>query len=162
MTPVKSYLPRFVFLPEEGLQFFRRLAAGKGPEDPIFVRESGRLWFDNYKHPFKRAVMNAQLPKRFCFHGLRHTYASQLMQAGTPVIVIAEQLGHRNIETVSRTYGHMAPHRGLHAVQPLSMVRMAPSTAQRTADRALLCSGQSATIEWQLPAISKTPASHQY
>ena len=53
--------------------------------------------------------MAAGLPKAFCFHGLRHTYASQLSQAGTPLLVIAEQLGHRNIETVSRTYGHMQP-----------------------------------------------------
>lgn len=109
VTPVKSYTPRFVFLPEEGLQFFRRLAAGRDPDAPLFLRENGRQWFDNYKHPFKRAVIAAGLPKAFCFHGLRHTYASQLSQAGTPLLVIAEQLGHRNIETVSRTYGHMQP-----------------------------------------------------
>ena len=43
------------------------------------------------------------------FHGLRHTYASQLAQTGTPLPVIAEQLGHANTTTVSRTYGHLAP-----------------------------------------------------
>ncbi|WP_152491108.1 tyrosine-type recombinase/integrase [Roseovarius sp. THAF27] len=53
--------------------------------------------------------MAAELPSGFVFHGLRHTYASQLVQAGTPLIVVAQQLGHANTDTVSRTYGHLAP-----------------------------------------------------
>jgi hypothetical protein len=40
---------------------------------------------------------------------LRHTYASQLVQAGAPLTVVAEQLGHANTVTVSRTYGHVSP-----------------------------------------------------
>ena len=36
-------------------------------------------------------------------------YASQLIQAGAPLIVVSEQLGHRNTDSVGRTYGHMAP-----------------------------------------------------
>lgn len=109
VTPVKSYRPRFVFLPDEGLEFFRRLALGKRGDDLLFLNRAGRPWFTNYRHPFKQAVLKADLPSGFCFHGLRHTYASQLVQAGAPLIVVAEQLGHRNTDTVSRTYGHMAP-----------------------------------------------------
>ena len=30
-------------------------------------------------------------------------------QAGTPLTVVAQQLGHANTDTVSRTYGHLAP-----------------------------------------------------
>lgn len=89
VTPVKSYLPRFVFLPEEGFQFFRGLAAGRNPDEPLFVRKNGRQWFDTYKTPFKQAVVAACLPKAFCFLGFRHTYASQLIQAGTPVLIVA-------------------------------------------------------------------------
>lgn len=109
VTPVKSYRPRVVLLPDEGLSFFRDLATGRKPEDLMFLRDGGRGWFTNYRHGFKRAVRAAELPEAFCFHGLRHTYASQLIQDGTPLIVVAEQLGHRNIDTVSRTYGHLAP-----------------------------------------------------
>jgi hypothetical protein len=54
-------------------------------------------------------VKAARLPLGFSFHGLRHTYASQLVQAGAPLSVVAEQLGHANTVSVSRTYGHIAP-----------------------------------------------------
>ncbi|WP_268738209.1 tyrosine-type recombinase/integrase [Aminobacter niigataensis] len=109
VTPVKSYRPRVVLLPDEGFAFFSSLAKGKKPSEPLFVRDDGRYWFTNYRHAFKRSVVDAGLPDGFCFHGLRHTYASQLVQSGAPLIVVAEQLGHRNIDTVSRTYSHLAP-----------------------------------------------------
>ncbi len=109
ITPVKTYRSRVVLLPEEGLEFFKRMAAGKKPDDFLFLRRDGRGWFTNYRHVFKRAVSDSGLPAEFCFHSLRHTYASQLVGSGTPIIVVSEQLGHRNIETVSRTYGHLSP-----------------------------------------------------
>lgn len=49
------------------------------------------------------------LPDAFTFHGLRHTYASQLIQAGATVYAVAEQLGHADATTVLRTYGHLSP-----------------------------------------------------
>jgi integrase len=109
VTPVKSYRPRVVLLPDEGLSFFQALANGKKAGELLFLRLDGRGWFTNYRHVFKRAIRAAELPEDFCFHGLRHTYASQLIQNGAALIVVAEQLGHRNIDTVSRTYGHLAP-----------------------------------------------------
>ena len=89
--------------------FFLSLCHGLYPREPLFKRDSGRPWRGSHKHLFKAAVRAAGLPEAFTFHGLRHTYASQLVQAGTPLLVIAEQLGHANTTTVSRTYGHLAP-----------------------------------------------------
>jgi integrase len=105
----KCYRPRFVFLPDEGMAFFLSLAANKNSGELLFLRENGREWFDLHRHAFKAAVLAADLPAAFCFHGLRHTYASQLIQAGAPLPVVAEQLGHANTDTVGRTYGHLAP-----------------------------------------------------
>ena len=109
VEPQKSYKPRFVFLPDEGMAFFLALADGKAPGDLLFTRSDGRAWRYNMKVPFKRAVREAGLPDAFTFHGLRHTYASQLVQSGAPLIVVAEQLGHATINTVANTYGHLAP-----------------------------------------------------
>jgi integrase/recombinase XerD len=98
-----------VFLPDEGMAFFLSLCEGKRPKDFVFLQDDGCQWRQRYNKPFKKAVIAAELPIEFTFHGLRHTYASQLVQAGAPLIVVAEQLGHRSILTVSTVYGHLAP-----------------------------------------------------
>ncbi len=109
VAPLKTYRPCFVFLPDEGMAFFLSLCEGRGPRGPVFVRDCGRPWLGNHRHLFKAAVRASTVPDEFTFHGLRHTYASQLVQAGTPLVVVAEQLGHANMTTVRRTYGHLAP-----------------------------------------------------
>jgi integrase len=109
VTPVKRYRPRFVFLPDEGMAFFLLLAKSKAPDDFLFVRDSGKNWYSNQRSAFKKAVLDARLPSAFSFHGLRHTYASQLVQAGAPLSVIADQLGHANVMAVIQTYAHLSP-----------------------------------------------------
>lgn len=101
---------RFVFLPDEGMAFFLRLTEDRGGQEYLFVSDQGTRWTTQYKSQFKRAVLEAGLPKEFVFHGLRHTYASQLVAAGVSLEVIAKQLGHANTTTVSRFYGHLAEH----------------------------------------------------
>ena len=108
VRPLKSYRGRYVHLPEEGMSFFLDLCDGKGEEDFVFERENKRPWAGGHKHLFKAAVREAGLSDGFVFHGLRHTYASQLVQAGTPLAIVAKQLGHTTTDTVSRTYGHLS------------------------------------------------------
>lgn len=107
IAPRKSYRWRHVYLPEEGMAFFLRLCDGRQPNEAVFLMQSRRVWDGNHKHLFRAAVRDAGLPEGFVFHGLRHTYASQLVQAGTPLAIVARQLGHSNTDTVSRTYGHL-------------------------------------------------------
>lgn len=40
-------------------------------------------------------------------HWLRHTYATGLLRAGTPVEVISTLLGHASVTTTSQVYGHL-------------------------------------------------------
>ena len=107
VAPMKSYRGRYVILPDEGMSFFLDQIEGLDDEDVVFRMSSGKVWSGCHKHLFKEAVRRAQLPEGFVFHGLRHTYASQLVQAGTPLAIVAKQLGHTNTDTVSRTYGHL-------------------------------------------------------
>src|SRR5689334_17425627 len=109
VLPHKTTRHRFVFLPDEGMAFFLQLIKNRSPTDLLFVRADGKPWGVFYMKLFKLAVLSAGLPREFAFHGLRHTYASQLVQAGTPMIVVSEQLGHAHTFQVSRSYGHLAP-----------------------------------------------------
>lgn len=104
----KGRRSRYVYLPEEGMRFFLSMTSDSAESDRVFQTKSGKPWDGRHKHLFRAAVREAGLPEGFVFHGLRHTYASQLVQAGMPLAFVARQLGHRNTDTVSRTYGHLS------------------------------------------------------
>jgi integrase len=55
---------------------------------------------------FRLAVAAAGLP-RCTPHSLRHSYASQLLQAGVPLLVVSRLLGHSQIAVTADTYAHL-------------------------------------------------------
>lgn len=99
---------RFVFLPDEGMSFFLSKIEGKSSQEYLLRSDKGKPWRRQHAGLFRRAVAKAGLPRGLVFHGLRHTYASDLIRAGVSIDVVAKQLGHANSMTVSNTYGHLA------------------------------------------------------
>jgi integrase/recombinase XerD len=57
----------------------------------------------------RHAGQAAHLSKAIHPHGLRHTCATLLLQAGVPVHVVQERLGHKRIEVTLRIYAHVLP-----------------------------------------------------
>lgn len=110
VSSLKGMRQRFVFLPPEGLEFFQSIAGSRAPSENLFKRTNGGIWSSEYKSHFQKARKLSGLPNSVTFHGLRHTYASQLIQGGASLLTVAEQLGHRNVQTVSTTYGHLCAH----------------------------------------------------
>lgn len=47
--------------------------------------------------------------RRIKLHGLRHTCATLLLQAGQPVHVVAERLGHSKVSMTLEVYAHVLP-----------------------------------------------------
>ena len=62
----------------------------------------------NVTHHLKRCLAAAGLPV-VCFHALRHTTATLLLEQGVPARVVMEQLGHSQISLTLGTYSHVAP-----------------------------------------------------
>ena len=57
---------------------------------------------------FKRLIAQAGI-KPIKFHGPRHTCATLLLQAGVPVHMVQERLGHKRIEVTPGSYAHVLP-----------------------------------------------------
>ena len=67
---------------DEGMAFFLQCCEDKSVRDHVFCSEMGKTWRRQHAALFKRAVSRAGLPAEFVFHGLRHTYASDLVRQG--------------------------------------------------------------------------------
>jgi integrase len=52
-------------------------------------------------------VTKAADARRIKFHGLRHTSATLMLQAGEPVNVVQEHLGHHKVEITLNVYAHV-------------------------------------------------------
>lgn len=79
--------------------------------DYVFVN----LWAAPRGHPLTYPAVY-DLVKRvrrrtgldFAPHGFRHTYATSLLRAGTPVEVVSKLLGHASVTTTLNVYGHLS------------------------------------------------------
>ncbi|EHJ48864.1 integrase family protein [Solidesulfovibrio carbinoliphilus subsp. oakridgensis] len=94
-----------------------------GSTDFVFKEHDRQI--KNVNRIFSTAVQTCQFNtptqdrrQRVVFHTLRHTFASWLVQAGTPLIVVSQLLGHKSLQMTSR-YAHLAPTQGATAVKAL-------------------------------------------
>ena len=68
--------------------------------------EDIKLNEDFVSKQFKKAVRQAGLNDRIHFHTLRHSFASNLVQAGSSLYIIKELLEHRDFQT-TQIYSHL-------------------------------------------------------
>ncbi len=75
----------------------------------VFTKEDGTpIHPDSLSQSFERAIKRADLP-RIRLHDLRHTHATLAMQAGVPIKVISERLGHESPSFTMKQYAHVLP-----------------------------------------------------
>lgn len=101
------------------------LAPRRGPHEPVFFgprRTHQRLSGSSVTHALPRILEAAGL-ERLVPHALRHGAATLMLADGTPMRVIAEQLGHRNPALTARVYAHVIPEQLRSAVASLERRR---------------------------------------
>lgn len=69
--------------------------------------------------------------KKIRVHDLRHSHASMLVELGFTPLLIAERLGHENIQTTLETYSHLYPNKQVEAAEKLSSIFENPSLLKK-------------------------------
>jgi integrase len=106
----KSSKPRHVVLTDEGAAFFARLCAGRAGKEIMLRKADGEAWgTSNQAYPMAETCKHAKIDPSINFHQLRHTWASHAVMNGTPLLVVAKNLGHTDTRMVEKHYGHLAP-----------------------------------------------------
>jgi integrase len=78
------------------------LGARLGGDHHVVAREDGQ--------PIHPVVLTAWCRRQFGkIHGLRHTHASQLLNAGVNIKAVASRLGHSSAALTLSTYAHLLP-----------------------------------------------------
>jgi len=85
----------------------------RDPQLPMVDGTAQRIYY--------RALKRAQLPRRSGIHGLRHAFASHLLESGVELPVLQRLLGHRSLKTTA-VYLHVRTERLAQVRSPLDLI----------------------------------------
>ncbi len=115
----KGRRARVVFLSDGAIEWLQRYLSdrrdasialfvrysGKTP-NPEIIDESLRLTARSVQRLVEKYVHKARLPVKITPHGLRHSFATDLLHGGADLRAIQEMLGHKNVST-TQIYTHI-------------------------------------------------------
>ena len=96
----KGKKDRYVTLPSSILDDLRRYYRVYRPKTYLFEGQyGGQYAIRSVQAVFKDAMRKAKINKTVGIHGLRHSYATHLLECGTDMFFIQKLLGHKDIKT---------------------------------------------------------------
>ncbi len=115
----KGRRPRVVFLSERAAYWLDKYMNSRSDNwDPVFIRYSGtkpelladgeemRLTTRSVQRLVDKYCRKAKLPIKISPHGIRHSFATDLLSNGASLRDVQEMLGHKNIAT-TQIYTHV-------------------------------------------------------
>ena len=96
----KGKKDRYVTLPSSILDDLRNYYRVYRPKVYLFEGQyGGQYAIRSVQAVFKNAMQKAKINKTVGIHGLRHSYATHLLESGTDMAFIQKLLGHKDIKT---------------------------------------------------------------
>lgn len=103
----KGKKDRYVNLPDTVLQLLRNYYKQYKPKEYLFEGQYGGAYtIRSVQAVFKQAMKKANINKTIGIHGLRHSYATHLIESGADIRFLQELLGHNSIKT-TQIYTHV-------------------------------------------------------
>ncbi|MEP0322877.1 tyrosine-type recombinase/integrase [Bauldia litoralis] len=93
---------------KDRLELRMQIGAGKLPDDDLLFGDiNGNVPSPNgFSAAWADFAKSIGMPE-ITFHALRHTHASQLIDAGVDIVTISRRLGHAKPDITLRTYAHL-------------------------------------------------------
>lgn len=109
----KGRRARVVFLSDTAADWLKKYIDSREDTDvALFIRSAGkkdapaRLTPRSVQRLVEKYVKRARLPIKITPHGLRHSFATDLLTGGADLRAIQEMLGHKNVST-TQVYTHI-------------------------------------------------------
>lgn len=104
----KGKKDRYANLPDSILEQLRAYYLNYKPKTYLFEGQYGEQYsIRSAQQVFKIALEKARINKAVGIHGLRHSFATHLLEAGTDIRFIQELVGHNDLKTTLR-YTHVS------------------------------------------------------
>ena len=103
----KGKKDRYTNLPESILPLLRNYYKEYKPKEYLFEGQYGGAYtVRSVQLVFKQAMQKAKINKTIGIHGLRHSYATHLIESGADIRFLQELLGHNSLKT-TQIYTHV-------------------------------------------------------
>lgn len=104
----KGKKDRYVYLPESALPLLKKYYYEYNPKVWLFEGQyGGQYSVRSVQMVFKTAMKKAGIQKAIGIHGLRHSYATHLLESGADIRLLQELLGHHSLKT-TQIYTHIS------------------------------------------------------
>jgi site-specific recombinase XerD len=102
----KSRKNRMVPMHPELAKILSQMRSQAENDNVFWNKRGGMVLRDTISHQFKRVLRRNKLPETLHFHSLRHSFASVLVEKGTPIYHVSKLLGHSSVKVTER-YAHL-------------------------------------------------------
>jgi integrase len=104
------------------LRALREADGDRADDDLVFHRGGEPVRIGQLHEALWRTLKAAGL-RKVRFHDLRHSFASNLVSAGVPIVQVQHWLGHSSVST-TEIYAHLAPNVGQRQIEALAGVKL--------------------------------------